>query len=243
MKRIAFIIVLYILLFINLPVSAQTETLIIFDASVSMLEQFDGMPKYINAVNQAKEVLKTFPNSEKIGLRTIGVSVDSALIALIQNPSELCKSTRLVVPITQNSINKISSTLDNIFPLGTTPLEYALRLAVNYDFVSDRTTKKHIILVTDGADSCNGDPCKYIRELMSTRKDIVIDIIAIGVNAEDFKQLNCISSMTSGSLVNVQTSSEINSAFKTFLKPSATPINVIKNNSTKYKNFAFMFYD
>lgn len=242
MKRFV-LIILFIFFMINLPSIAQEEILIIFDASVSMLDIFDGSPKYISAIKQAKSVLNKLPQNSKIGLRTIGVSIDSALLSLLQNPNELCKSTTLQVPISQNSVSKINSSLDEIFPLGTTPLEYTLSLAVNRDFSEGNYIQKHIILITDGADSCNGNPCRYIRELMSTRNDIKIDIIAIGVNADDFKQLNCISSSTSGTLFNVKNNKEMNMAFNKSLKPTFNTTSNFIETGIKYKNYTFQFYD
>ena len=218
-----YILILFFILFIFqiLPATAEDETL--------------------SAIKQAKEVLKNFPESKKIGLRTIGISVDSALLALLQNPNDLCKATSLVVPIKTDTINSINSSLDSIFPLGTTPLEYSLSMAVNHDFTNNYYIKKHIILITDGADSCNGDPCRFIRQIMNTRKDIKIDIIAIGVNAEDFEQLNCLSKSTSGSISNVQDTKELNLALKNFLNPDISSKAVFQPQNTKYKNYTFQF--
>lgn len=246
-----FLIILSIFLLIISPcksIAANEETLIIFDASVSMLEKFYGQPKYILAIDEAKSVLNTMDTSKYIGLRTIGISVDNAIISFLMNPDELCKATKLVAPIRSNNIEYIKTGLDNIFPLGTTPLTYTLNLAINYDF-SKSSPLKHIILVTDGAESCNGDPCKYIRDLMQTRKDIKIDIIAIGVNADDFKQLKCLSDTTYGSIVNVSKPSDFKPAFNNFLIPSILK-KVENNNFTKvnkteiqYKNYLIEVFE
>lgn len=228
--------------------SIDEETLVIFDASVSMLDNFGGTPKYLTAVNEAKNVLNLLPKTKRIGLRTIGVTFDSAVISLITNPSELCKATKLVVPIGTNNIEYIKNSLDSIFPLGTTPLEYTLDLAINYDFTK-LNTLKHIILITDGADSCNGDPCKYIRNIMRTKKDIKIDIIAIGVNAEDFKQLKCLTDTTYGTIINVQKPQELKNAFNQFLVPDFQNFENYKKNILEnkkniiYKNYLIETYE
>lgn len=229
--------------------SAEEETLIIFDASVSMLDDFYGQPKYITAISEAKSVLDRLSSSRKIGLRTIGVTFDAALLAFIKNPSELCKSTQLVAPIRQNNVEYIKNSLDGIFPLGTTPLTYTLDMAINYDFTKSAQLK-HIILITDGGESCNGDPCKYIREIMALRSDIRIDIIAIGVNADDFKQLKCLTDSTYGTIVNVAKPDELKSAFSQFLSPDLSSIsdsikynNKIKKENITYKNYLIETYE
>ncbi len=244
MKRLfRFLFALFLLLHLQLNAFAvEEETLIIFDASVSMLGNFYGQPKYITAISEAKAVLNTMPPSKLIGLRTIGVSFDGAIAAFLQNPDELCKSTKLVAPIRSNNIDYIKTSLDSIFPLGTTPLTYSLNLAINYDF-SRSVQLKHIILVTDGGESCNGDPCKYIRELMQTRKDIKIDIIAIGVSGDDFAQLKCLSDNTFGSIINISTPSELKPAFTNFLSPTLKFENKIMKDQIIYKNYLIEVFE
>ncbi|MCD7780732.1 MAG: VWA domain-containing protein [Candidatus Gastranaerophilales bacterium] len=243
-----FIVCILICFFINCTCFAREEKLIIFDSSVSMLDVFSGKPKYIIAAEETKKVLDNMPDSDYIGLRTIGVSIDAGLIYLIQNPGELCKSTQLAVPISSYNRDTIKSNLDSLFPLGTTPLTYTLDLAINYDF-SDYASLKHIILITDGAESCNGDPCKYIREIMRTRNDIKIDIIAIGVNAEDFKQLKCLTDNTNGAVFNAMNPNEIGQALNNIFTPDYNNnVNSIRQNNYNkeniiYKNYMFETLD
>ena len=248
-KTIKLIILIFLFLFVHCySYSVEEETLVIFDASVSMLDDFGGAPKYITAVNETKNVLNMMPETKKIGLRTIGVTIDEAFFSLITNPSNLCKSTKLLVPIRGNSIEYIKNSLDSIFPLGTTPLTYTLDLAINYDF-TNAYVLKHIILITDGAESCNGDPCKYIRELMAVRKDIKIDILAIGVKKEDFSQLRCLTDSTNGTIVNITKPDEFKRAFSNFFMPTSnidveSGFNKIKKApNIIYKNYHIETYN
>jgi Ca-activated chloride channel family protein len=204
-----------------------------------MLSKFKGEPKYLTAINAVKMQLDKTPNTMPIGLRTIGLTMENALTTFMQGDEGMCKATRLTVPIRQNNSAYIKQSLDNIFPLGTTPLTYTLESAINYDF--SKSAQKHIILVTDGAESCNGNPCEYIKNLTKTRSDIKIDIIAIGVNSEDFAQLKCLTDSTHGTIFNVENPEEINKAFNKFLTPTMT-INLNKQDVI-YKNYVFETYD
>lgn len=246
-KLLKCFLILYFLFTIQLYSYSNEEILIIFDASVSMLDDFKGTPKYITAVDEAKKVLNSIPASKKIGLRTIGITMDSTILSLFTNPSEFCKATKLVVPIGSNNIDYIKNSLDSIFPLGTTPLTFTLDMAINYDFTS-KSSLKHIILITDGAESCNGDPCKYIRDIMNNRNDIKIDIIAIGVNSEDFKQLKCITDSTYGNIINIKNPSEFRTAFNKFLtldfnELSNSELNKPKIKDIIYKNYVIQTYE
>lgn len=245
MKHFFKIILLIFTLFCVNYAYALEETLILLDASASMLEDFQGSPKYITAINKTKDILSTLPSNKAIGLRIIGISIDKAMYYLT-NTDNFCKATSLLEPINTNNLENINFKLDLVFPLGTTPLKYSLEQAINNDFLLN--SYKHIILITDGGESCEGDPCNYIQTLMKNRNDIKIDIIAIGVEDDIFKELECLSINTSGRITNVKTPYDFSYTLGQFLMPSTIPETTTKfvsvdENQTKqpgiikYKNY------
>ena len=215
MKHLLKIILLLFIFSISSVVFAE-ETLILFDASVSMNEDFYGSPKYVVAVREAKKILSTVDNNRSIGLRTIGVKINEQVLNFITDPASMCKATQLDIPIRKGNAQYITTALDSILPLGTTPLEYSLRTAINSDF-SRGNDLKHIILITDGAESCDADPCRFIRQIMQTRKDIRIDVIAISVNNSDFLQLKCLTDATAGVITNIRNPHEFPKAYSQVL--------------------------
>ncbi|HIS87813.1 TPA: VWA domain-containing protein [Candidatus Avigastranaerophilus faecigallinarum] len=250
MNKVFYLVLLiFLIIFTQLSSLANDEEiLIIFDSSISMREDFYGSPKYISAVNEAKLVLDKLSPSKKIGLRIIGLTLDSSLLSFIKNPSELCKATQLVVPIRENNIEYIKNSMDTIMPLGTTPLTYTLETSLKYDFT--RYAKlKHIILVTDGAESCNRNPCEYVKEITSYQKDIKIDIMAIGVTLNDYQQLKCLADYTNGSIINIEKPSEFKNAFDKFLSPDYSQFKMpainnkrVQNSQIIYKNYLIETY-
>ena len=248
--------ILLLFLFFMIPAhtafATKEETLILLDASVSMMQPLEETPKYILAINEAKKVLSHYDKTKAIGLRTIGISFENAMDLLSGDTESFCRATNLVAPINVNNINEINSKLDLVFPLGTTPLTYSLQQAIKNDF--SMNSYKHIILITDGGESCNADPCSYIKEIMSSRNDIKIDVIAIGVTENELNELNCLTNATSGELHNVKTAEDLSSALNKFLDNSnlAKPFNnksssnkIIENipkhfneaQEIKYKNY------
>ncbi len=217
MKKIVCIFFILAAVLFN-KAQAYEQTLIIFDASVSMLEPFGVTQKYIAAADAAKRQLGRMNPQASVGLRTIGITIDSALISLLTNPDNLCKATKLIVPISAYNIENINKKLDAIFPMGMTPLTYALNMAVNYDFDTN-ANPKHIILITDGAESCNADPCNFIKNIMQQRNDIKIDVIAITVNQDDYNQLKCLTDNTQGKIITVNSNNELDYAFSTVFQP------------------------
>lgn len=211
MKKSFIISILFVYLLCSAVIASEEEILIIFDASLSMAEDISGGAKYIIAAEAAKKKLGELGNSKKIGLRTIGITLDENAINYISDPSSMCRATKLAVPVKQNNTDSIGNVLDKLTPLGVTPLFYSLKTSLENDF--SQTALKHIILITDGGESCGGDPCGYISKIMQTRSDIKIDIVAIGIENNDFDQLQCITKAANGNIYNVKSKSEISRAF------------------------------
>ena len=88
-KIIKLLLIFFTLFFINYA-QAEEETLILLDASASMLEDFQGTPKYIAAIEKTKEILSKLPSNKAIGLRIIGISIDKSLYYLKTINGENC---------------------------------------------------------------------------------------------------------------------------------------------------------
>ena len=208
-KHILTLIVVF--LFFNNYSYASTyrETLILFDSTGSMGDQFLGKTKVEHAADAVNQILQQMPQDEKVGLRTIGIPADKLLTLASQKVSreEICLQTYLQNRIRTYNQRAIRNTLSELFPFGPTPLAYALRTTIENDFHFS-TPEKHIILITDGYETCDGNPCEYIKHIMTRRKDIVIDVVAIGANSYDLHYLKCLSDATGGDIYDIQTPTE-----------------------------------
>ena len=91
--------------------------------------------------------------------------------------------------------------------------------AVEKDFVGF-SGRKHIILLSDGGENCDESPCDYSIELVKTRKDIKIDVIAFNVHdSEDLAQLKCTADVTGGHFVEADTNAELMRSMEEFTLP------------------------
>lgn len=181
---------------------AGEKILFILDFSNSMNEYIENEPKCALMVRTVKNLLRTIPPETAIGLRVYGhrggfTAMDS------------CKASKCMNPICSNNTSNIMSSLDSLRPNGMTPITYSLKQAIRYDFAGFNG-KKHIILLTDGGENCDESPCKFAMELIRTRKDIIIDVIAFNVEDEDdLAQLECASLVTSGKFYTANTACEL----------------------------------
>ncbi|MEO6884137.1 MAG: VWA domain-containing protein [Bacteroidia bacterium] len=163
-----------------------TRVLFMFDASFSMF----GTWKTGIKIDIAKRLLSQFLDSLQgrdhlqIALRVYG-----AQYAL--EPVRNCHDTKLMVPFGGDNIPAIKKAIDNIEPKGTTPIAYSLEQCGN-DFPPRDNCRNIVILITDGIEECDGDPCAV--SLALQKKGIILKPFIIGIGAnEDFgKAFDCV---------------------------------------------------
>lgn len=181
---------------------SEDYTLFILDFSNSMSEYLEGKSKADMMVETVKNLLPSINKNSMVGLRIYGHKMGFT-------PIEACRASTLLVPISKINTASINTALDKSHPKGMTPITYSLKQAIKYDFAGIKG-KKHIILLTDGGENCDESPCKFVMELIRTRKDIVIDVIAFNIDdEEDLDQLKCTSLVTSGKFYTANTAAEL----------------------------------
>ena len=178
------------------------KVLFILDFSNSMNEYIDNEPKCELMIKTMKNLLRTIPPETSVGMRVYGHR--NGITAI-----DACKASKCVNPICTHNSQNIAHTLDHLTPSGMTPITYSLKQAIRYDFAGFNG-KKHIILLTDGGENCDESPCKFAMELIKTRRDVIIDVIAFTIeDEEDLAQLECASLVTSGKFYTANTACEL----------------------------------
>jgi hypothetical protein len=128
-----------------------------------------------------------------------------------------CKDTKLEIPIGPMDEKKMKAFIGKIKPKGKTPIAYSLQEAAK-DFKKDFTGSKVIILVTDGLESCGGDPCAAAKVL--AEKGIVskIHVVGFGMDKKSVSKLECIVKPSGGLLLEANSAAELAKAFDTIVK-------------------------
>lgn len=213
--------------------------------AIELLVDYSGsMGPWIQmAIETLEFILPKIPKNSAVALRVFGDMPSG--IAYTNN----CQSTRLVAYFKKDNQANITKGLAEARLGGMTPLEFALRETVEKDLrnlkVSDAQNsakKKKIILVTDGGETCGGNPCEYIRNLMKYRKDIQIDVVQLGYDGS----LMCLTASTGGSYYKVQNKKQFENAFEqSFEVPLGTvesgrqqktvPVNIQNQSGEKQK--------
>ena len=187
--------------------SVQEKILFIVDFSNSMNERLGGKTKLSAALSTLKDILQMIPPNTYTGLRVYGHRTGFT-------PKQSCTASQLISPIQQNNTASIYAKLSSINAVGWTPITYSLKQAAFFDF-TDTTTKKRIILISDGGENCDESPCDFVIELMKYRDDIRIDVIALAIGDQDANnQLKCVALVTSGKFYNANTAAELKNSLQ-----------------------------
>lgn len=121
-----------------------------------------------------------------------------------------CTDTELLVPFAalEQNREKVHAVLGEVTAQGFTPITYVLGLAAA-DF-PDAAKENVIILVSDGRETCEGDPCVLARQLKEKHAQLVIHCVGLGVDAATRGQLECIAAAAGGQYFDVDEAENLN---------------------------------
>ncbi|PKK88461.1 MAG: hypothetical protein CVV64_18600 [Candidatus Wallbacteria bacterium HGW-Wallbacteria-1] len=192
------------------PVYASEEITqidLVFDSSNSMWGQIDGKPKIDIAREALNDLLGEFEKKENfyLGLRIYG------------HLNKRCDNSVLEIKPGKNNSKAIKEKIAGIKPLGKTPIAYSLQLSEK-DFDYDLKGKKIIILLTDGLESCEGDPCEVARILQKAGIVTKIHVVGFDLKDSDLNSLRCIVKPSGGMMIGARNTAELKKAFKEISK-------------------------
>lgn len=185
-----------------------TRILFIFDASTSMMERWDGDFKINRSKQLMVELLDSLEAIQKIENLEIALRIYGH-----QSPDHLydCFDSKLEIPFAANNINEVREKIRNVKAKGTTPIAYSLGQAEN-DFPECNDCRNIIILITDGIEMCNGNPCEV--SLALQKKGVVLKpyIVGVDIDISLVDMLECI-----GNYFNAANANEFRRAINTIV--------------------------
>lgn len=164
---------------------AADKTMIVLDASGSMWGQIDGRAKIDIARETLGTVLKSVPAGSELGLMVYG-----------HREKGSCSDIELAVPPDAGTENAINAFVAGLNPKGKTPLTQSVEQAA--DILKYTEDKATVVLVTDGLETCEADPCALASALESKGVDFTTHVVGFGLTEEEGKQVACLAENTGG---------------------------------------------
>lgn len=201
--RLFLIFLLNILLLVPITAAAEDKpsgnVMIVLDASGSMWGQIDGKAKITIAREVIDDMVSSWDENVRLGL-----------IAYGHRKKGDCSDIQVLIPVGTLNRKDFIAAVNGLQPKGKTPLSQAVKDAAHaMRFEEDKAT---VILVSDGKETCNLDPCAVGTELESLGVDFTAHVIGFDVKKEERAGLECLARNTGGEFLPADNAGELQTA-------------------------------
>jgi len=212
--------------------SAPTANVeLILDSSGSMAEESAGGETKIAAAKRAMgEVIDQIPEREgfNVGLRVYGHEGTNRE----EDKEQSCQSTELLVPIDGVDTAALHGEVEAVTPTGWTPLALALEAAATDFEPGGESVTNAVIMVTDGEETCGGDPCAVAGQLNAAAIALTTHVVGFGLTPEQQDAVRCIADEGGGQLFTANDADSLSEAvFSAFQQLEATEQGYLGGNA------------
>ncbi|MDQ3692254.1 MAG: VWA domain-containing protein [Chloroflexota bacterium] len=210
------------------PLAASTLTVnveLILDASGSMAETIPGTENQ-SRMDAAKlallDVIDQIPERDglNVGLRVYGHEGSNSET---DRPVS-CQSTELLVPIAAVDKAVLAQRVEAMAPTGWTPLALALEAAAADFTPGGESVTNAIIMVTDGEETCDGDPCAVAGALPAAEIGLTTHVVGFALTPAQQEAVRCIAEQGGGELFAADDAASLTEAvFTAFAQVETTP--------------------
>lgn len=187
------------------------QVMMILDGSNSMWGQIEGTAKIAIAKDVMTDLITNWDDQVPLGLMIYGHrrKSDCQDIELVSMPGQADRKVLL---------DKVQA----IKPRGKTPISLSLTTARAQFLLQNLgkypKPKSSLVLVSDGLETCNADPCASASALEISDPGVDVHVIGFDVTDEESRALQCISRNTGGKFFRANNASELQAALKETVK-------------------------
>lgn len=203
-----FLVLLFLLTASPAPAA---NVMFILDGSNSMWGQVDGKAKIETAREVLISMLKELPEGTNVGLMAYGL-----------RSKEDCTDVETLAPISANDPAKLSKLINAIKPKGMTLLSYSLEQSLAA-FKEQKGKNNTVVLVSDGKETCGGDPCKAAKKLASAGLNLKVHVVGFDVKKQVRAELECIAKAGGGKYFHAESTEGFKNVFAEVKKEVVAP--------------------
>ncbi|BBO69448.1 hypothetical protein DSCA_33780 [Desulfosarcina alkanivorans] len=200
--------------------AASGNIVFILDASGSMWGQVEGTAKIAIAKEVLTGLVEELPDDAVVGLVAYG-----------HRRKGDCDDVEELIPLGLLNKKKTIAKIQALSPKGKTPISRSVRLtAERLKNLKEETT---IVLVTDGKETCDPDPCGLVKGLKASAIKFVMNVIGFDVTGDEREQLECMATAGDGQYYTAGNAGEFMSAAREVVEKSTPPYGVLKVSASK----------
>lgn len=185
---------------------------IALDCSGSMAKSIGNQTMMDIAKDSIQKVISQMPENSKVGLRVFGHKGNNKN----SGKAESCQSCELIQPIASVSEEEITEVLKPIGPTGWTCIGKSIEEGVkDLSAFNGEKDLNILYIVTDGIETCNGNPVEMAKKLKDEQTNIVLGIIGFNVDANQNLALKQIADAGGGYYPSAKDAAELTSQLET----------------------------
>ena len=185
--------------------AAQSEpqqpeaAMMVLDGSGSMWGQIDGVAKIEVARSVIGDMLNSWDANVHLGVMAYGHREKGA-----------CSDIETLVNVGAVDQAAVMAKVNTISPKGKTPISASVRKAAEaLRYTEEKAT---VILVSDGLETCQADPCAVANELEAAGVDFTAHVIGFDISEEEQASLACLAENTGGRFMRASNATELTTA-------------------------------
>ena len=191
--------------FVPVAAAKTGNLMFIFDASGSMWGQIDGKNKIVIAKEAMEKVVADLPDGLDVGLVAYG-----------HRRKGDCDDVETLIPLARLDKRALLERVRAINPKGKTPMVRSIRKTADaIKHLEDETT---ILLISDGKETCDPDPCGFVAELKATGINFVLHVVGFDVGGEIEAQLKCMAGKGGGEYFPARDAGKLKEAISTVIE-------------------------
>ena len=227
-KAIAIAALLLAALFICAPSSNAAapnypEVVFILDASGSMWGQAGGKAKIAIAKEVMAQAVPGLPAEVRLGLVAYG-----------HRKKGDCSDVEVLVAPGSSDRAGLLKKVQALSPKGKTPIAGSLKQTA--EMLKSKENETTIVLVSDGMETCDADPCGVVKALKASGIKFVLHVVGFDVDAKGKQQLTCLAQAGGGKYFSAGDAAGLLAALEAVKKEVAVKVEAAKTVTTKAKS-------
>ena len=178
---------------------AGEDVVIVYDASGSMWGQIEGTSKMEIARDVLGDLVQDWDAGTNLGLVAYGHRSEGD-----------CTDIETLVAPGPLDMASFRARVDAIRPVGKTPISAAIQHAA--DLLAYRDNPATVVLISDGVETCNADPCALSAQLAQQGVKFTAHVVGFDLNDEAQAGLACIAENTGGVFLPASNAAELHAA-------------------------------
>jgi Ca-activated chloride channel family protein len=208
-----------------------TRVIIAIDGSGSMAGLIGGQTKLALARRSALGFIDGLPSTVQASLLVFGQQGDNSEAGKAKS----CRGVDVLAPMSTDRAG-LNAAVKEVRAIGWTPLAAGLERAQSLLDTAAKPGEQVIYVVSDGEETCGGDPVAVARRINAGATRAVVNLIGFGLPSKEAAALKAVADAGGGSFVNVLTRADYDRTIEMVRESNRRAANAVRTSNAISRN-------